>query len=211
MNQDTTKAVFREVWPGGYVENFSHYLAGSKEAVLKLLQREARTDGHCLEIGCGRGFWTSHLAFLFRTVTCLDVIARPSVLDFSNVAYIEVGDRNFTCSGVADCCMDFVFSFGLFCHLSKNAGEEYLRGMARVMRPGARALIAFANWQRHPTLPKDGQRFANERQFDGATWFYCDVEQAKEMVANAGFVDFQDAIPQFRDTLAIFTKPRHDH
>lgn len=210
FDSDTSKEVFCSTWPGGYVENFDKYPKDSELQVVRILARFADPIAHCLEIGPGRGFWTTkYLCKLFHDVICIDVIPKPKREWPSNVFYFQVGDREFNCPGVIFESIDFVFSFGVFCHLTESAIRVYLASLFRVMKPNARALICFANWQRHPSTPKDesAKRFANERHADGTCWFYCDSDLARCMVEDAGFVNFEDTLPEFRDTLAAFRKP----
>lgn len=208
ISTDTSKADFLAAWPGGYVENFEHYPPGSEYQVASLLPQYANPNGVCLDLGSGGGLWaTRYLKPLFGSVICMDVIPRPASLGDPRIGYVEVGDRDFSCPGIPDSYVNFVFSFGLFCHLSESASFDYLTSLHRVMASGAYGLIAFANWQRHQSTPKDGQRFSNLRSADGPCWFYCDASMAKRLVEDAGFIEFSDALPEFRDTLASFRKP----
>jgi predicted SAM-dependent methyltransferase len=131
-----------------------------------------------------------------------------------NFRYVEVPDRNFECHSVQPNSVDFVFSFGLFCHLSCDAQRAYLKSIHRVLKPNGSAVICFANFQRHPGLKSHNlQRCKNVRLEEpkgpdtDTVWFYNDLEETRNMVAEAGFVDFVDELPAFRDTLASFRKP----
>lgn len=208
-DQDTSKETFISTWPDGYKEDFQFYAPDAEMQVSKVIQRYINPSAKCLEIGSGGGYLTTRwLLPNFHDVTCIDVIPRPPFLDNPRVNYIEAADRDFKCTGVADASIDFAFSFGVFCHLTCEAQSEYLRSIYRVLRSGGNALIAFANWPRHngPDAIKD-VCYANKRHADGTCWFYNDIELTKAMVADAGFVDFDDTIPDFRDTLAAFRKP----
>lgn len=210
FEDDTSKEDFILAWPGGYEEDFRFYPSDTESKVAKAISQFANPDGICIEIGPGRGLWTQrYLVPSFQKVVCIDVIHRPSGLESDRIEWKEVGSKDYSCSGVATASMDFAFSFGVFCHLSQVACQAYLDSLFRVLKPGSSALLMFGNWSRHPSIKQDPslRRFANERQYPGTCWFYCDLDMAKEMVINSGFVDFVDVYPDFRDTLCTFHKP----
>lgn len=208
---DTTKDQFVSAWPGGYEEEFRAYPAGTEQQIADELSKFTNPEGTCLELGPGRGLWTrKYLSKLFKSVVCVDLIQRPEALNLENVTWIEVGNHDFACAAVAARSIDFAFSFGMFCHLSEAACRAYLCALFRVMKPGAFALLMFANWKRHPELCwiSDQLRFTSDRRSDGTCWFYCDTELARAMATDNGFVDFIDVIPDFRDTLCLIRKPK---
>jgi SAM-dependent methyltransferase len=208
MTTDTPSTEFASAWPGGYVESWSGYPPGAEREVAHVLLRFANPTHDCIEIGPGGGFWTrKYLVPLFHHVTCLDVIERPPPLP-ATITYHRVPDQDFSCAPLASASMDFAFSFGVFCHLSAAANQEYLHSLSRVLRPGAHALIALANWPRHPALRDlpDARRYSTQRAEGLCPWFYCDLTMARDMADRASLA-FEDTLLDFRDTLALFTKP----
>lgn len=212
---DTEANVFQTVWPGGYEESFEGYVNQgydkyTKKDIQNILRSFYNKEHHCLEIGCGGGMWTKEcLIPSFKKVTCLDVC--PQRFD-GDVTYIQLPNKDFFCSGVDNDSIDFVFSFGVFPHLSEQAQQSYLTSLFKKMKSGGSAVILFANFLRHQDHMNKGEeyfkRYRNTNVSpNGATWFYMDLETAKKMVENAGFVGFNDMIPDFRDTLAYFKKP----
>lgn len=207
--KDTSKNDFIKAWPGGYEENFKFHPDGTESMVAGAIAKFSNKNHTCIEIGPGRGLWTKkYLAPSFKRVVCIDVIPRPEALDLDCVEWIEVGDRDFSCSGVESSSIDFAFSFGVFCHLSQSACQAYLHSLFRVLKQGAHALLMFANWKRHPGFNQDPspQRFANERHTDGTCWFYCDLDMTRQMTLDAGFSNFVDVYPDFRDTICSIDK-----
>lgn len=196
---DNSKEVFLKTWPRGYRENWAVYGKASgkteQEVVSKCLSPFFDKQKDCLEIGCGMNFWTDrYLAPNFRTVTSLDLL--PSV-DFKskNVRYIEVPDRDFTCYGVEDESVDFVFSFGVFCHMSLEACQKYLNSMFKKLRPGGQVSLYFSNNTRRP--------HPETQTFDPnvVQWVRNDYETTEAMLVKAGFTQVRDLMPDLFDTM----------
>lgn len=209
MNKDQNprpgldSAKFRSLWPAQYWEDFSGYADGAKtEKTLSRLLDAVAAGGEALDIGCGRGDLSTRLIVpRFDLVTALDVWpSRPTHLAPS-VVYQPVGDRDYTCSGVPDASIDFVWSFGCFCHLPNSAVQEYLHSIRRVLKPDGRALVMMANWDRHPArrLISNPEQY---REVDEASWFYYDVPTARQQAEQA-HLSFEDSLPDFRDTIAL--------
>lgn len=154
MIAEPTRAAFLKTWPGGYRENWAVY--GSKteiaepDLVSKALAPFYNKNHVCLEIGCGLGFWTEkYLSPNFQRVIALDLIPDPH-LKGNNIQYIEVPDRNYDCFGVPDESVDFVWSFGVFCHLPLHSVQRYLESIHRVLKPNGWAVLYFSNTERRP-------------------------------------------------------------
>lgn len=204
--EDTAKEHFQKTWGVGYYMGWMYDLPIS-QFVDVALKPFYNPDHTALEIGCGGGFWTAnYLTGHFRRLICIDVIKQPP--GFNNlldVEYIELPDRDFTCQGVEDNSIDFVWCYGCFCHLTMDAVHEYLHNIYQKVKAGSNLVIMFGNWPRHPQMhavdPNDKWPPAS------CPWFYQDITLVKEAVQNAGFVDFIDLFPNFRDTIAHFKKP----
>jgi len=97
----------------------------------------------CLEIGCGAGRLTCHIARDFQTVHGMDVaegmIAYARSRMGSNVE-LHVGDG--TTLPVPDRSTTAVFSMIVFLHFDHaKQAENYFREMARVLKPGGTIMI----------------------------------------------------------------------
>lgn len=190
------------LWPDQYWENYQGYPAGAFEVMAGLWEKYAQPWGVALELGCGRGDSTNvFLVPNFRRVIALDLLEKPRALAAS-VEYHQVDDDDYTCRAVGDGEVDFVYSFGVFCHLPISAQLAYLKSVRRVLRPRGIALIAFANWPRHSLLQSVAAPEAYREQVHSSSWYYCDVALAQDMSRAAGFRQFTDLAPTFRDTLA---------
>jgi SAM-dependent methyltransferase len=203
---DTPKDCFIKAWGIGYVEQWPYTMPVS-DFIKTTVTPFCNKQHVALEVGCGRGVWTQNcLSPNFKKVICLDVIPKSDwIAQLPNVEYIELPDRNFSCLGVADNSVDFVWSFGCFCHLTMDAVREYLKSLFRVTKRGANLVCMFGNWQKHPNLIQvdKGAVFPP----DQCPWFYQDLELVKQAILDAGFMDFVDLVPEVRDTIVHFKKP----
>ncbi len=227
MTADTHASTFQEVWPDGFIEGWQHYGGDCTDPILeKFVAPHAGGDKSVLEIGPGGGLWTAKLSRMFAKVTAIDVVDKPDMFPKgSNITYVKAPDRDFSCHSIPPASVDFIFTFGVFPHLSRAAQSEYLSSMFRVLKPGGNVVASFANWKRHQLLMRiqinvflidsaeivhlggEHVRAAKEPIEHSAPWFYNDLDRTKRMVKSAGFIDFVDLIPEFRDTLAGFRKP----
>lgn len=202
---DASKAGFLATWPGGYRENWAIYgkMSGvTEEEIVSTCIAPFRNPAHvALEIGCGLGFWTDrHLAPHFREVVALDLLADPK-LTSKNIRYIEVPDRDFSCFGVEDESVDFVWSFGVFCHMTLEAQALYVEAAFRKLRAGGQAALYFANIDRRP-----GTASGSNTEMV-VPWVGNDWPRTLGMMERAGFVEIRDMIPRLPDTMAYGRKP----
>lgn len=202
---DTTKRGFNSTWPGGYRENFEVYAAktgmGEGPIVRVALEPFYNKEHVALEIGCGGGFWIDkYLAPNFKKVIGLDVIPKPPLVG-DNVQYIEVPDRNFECYGVEDGSIDFVWSFGVFCHMTHPAIQSYLHAAFKKLKPGGKAVLYFSNTERRPGTASSGNS-ENEVLWISNNWVL-----SENMMVKAGFVNIKDLMPMHIDTIAYAEKP----
>jgi hypothetical protein len=210
MSPDAPKSAFIAAWPGGYQETFSNYLGASEKLVVARFLAPFFNRAHvAVELGSGRGFWAlRHLMPNFARVFCVDVIPCPPELSKAAVTYIELPDRTFDVP-LRDASVDFVWSFGMFCHLSGAACRAYLRGVYRILKPERRAVLMFGNTSRLQGLPYKPLRDEKEGdvRYDQhpAGWFFCDQGMVAKWASAAGF-RFTDMMPSFRDTMALLEK-----
>jgi hypothetical protein len=214
---DTEAEVFNSIWPNGYVESFADYAGCPKclrDEIAEVGIKPHYNNEHvAAEIGCGGGLWLKRcLLANFKHVFAVDVVPIKFDTSATNFTYVQVPSKNFECPGIADGTLDFVFTFGLFCHLSLAAQRQYLKALFRKLKSGGSMVAMFADFRRHPYFSKlpektlDKYKEKNTSPQDGA-WFYNDLETTRKMVEESGFIDFTDLLPGFRDTFARFKKP----
>jgi len=98
-----------------------------------------------LEIGPGAGRWSAVLQAHAERLVLVDVtqraldLSRERLADAGNVEYVLSEGGAFP--GVADGCIDWVWSFDVFVHIAPLDVASYVTEIARVLRPGGTALI----------------------------------------------------------------------
>jgi SAM-dependent methyltransferase len=201
-----SKSDFQKLWGNkGYTESFWDNL---HQKLPELIQQNAVPNGVALEIGCGSCYWTRNwLVPRFKSVVALDVITAPEYL-VPAIRYVQVEDRDFSCSSIESNSIVFVYSFGCFCHLSNSANLAYLYAIYRILKTGGKALLAFANWPRYKNLAPlaEKAKIENRESPNASDWFYNDAETVTQMAAQSGFGTYVDAIPGCRDLVALFSK-----
>ena len=208
----------------GYTGDFSGYQGEHKSQVISELSKYYNSNHTCLEVGCGAGLWTSEfLSPNFKKVIALDILPKNEVAlskrNLSNVNYIELANKDYNCTGVEDSSVDFVFSFGVFCHLPNSAVETYINSIYNKLKPGGKALIMLADFFRHfkysarhfdkeESLMLDYELQNKYREFDTfGGWFWNDFETISKILRNTKFNFYADVSPdRFRDCLMFLQK-----
>lgn len=201
---EPSKAAFLNAWPGGYGENWAVYgsVSGVSEDALvaKCLYPFFNPNHTALEVGCGIGFWIKkYLCPNFKSVIGLDLLPNIDVR-CQNFRYIEVPDRNYECFGVADESIDFVWSFGCFCHLPLDAIQKYLDAIHRKLKAGGCASLYFSNSDRRP-----GCSSIHNTEND-IIWVDNDLDRTVKMMEKAGFLQIRDLMPELCDTMVCGVK-----
>jgi SAM-dependent methyltransferase len=102
-----------------------------------------------LEIGQGGGRFTARIAPLVERIVCLDVSAnmlrraRDDMPSRANVSFVLSDGRGL--APIMPGSVDFCFAYDVFVHLDQEDIYLYLQDLRRVLRPGGRAVISFAN------------------------------------------------------------------
>lgn len=143
--EDLSKTQFIDMWTkDGFVHSWDAYQKDYKDDILAvvstLVNKESST---VLEIGCGGGYWTSSLNDLSKKMYAVDLLPRPNIPE--DVVYIELGDKQYSIPKIKNNSIDLIFSYGVFCHLSKRARQEYIKDIKRVMKRSGCAIIMFSD------------------------------------------------------------------
>jgi ubiquinone/menaquinone biosynthesis C-methylase UbiE len=105
-----------------------------------------------LEIGAGHGRWSKEIADRCERLILIDLspnciaFCRRLFLDKENVTCLVNNGR--TLEGVPDDCIDFVWSYDSFVHMTPDVIESYLAEIQRVLRQNGQAIIHHAG-RRH--------------------------------------------------------------
>lgn len=173
------------LWEGGFVEgdpldpmaistyvyqNDMGYMSVIHAVYRVLIKGHVRPGSTVLEIGPGRGAWTRAILSCDPADVHVADVLTPEHNRFwdyvgrrPNVHYHTVEDCALT--PVADASIDFVFSFGCFCHLSEHVAREYFRTFARVMRPGTTGFVMFADYDKWNRAMAEGRRYSLRNAF----------------------------------------------
>ncbi len=132
------------------------FFATGRDDVDKLLriggwdQRENLNNWDILEIGCGAGRMTRHLATQFQSVTALDISgemirkARELNPALSNATFREGNGTNL--HPLPDQSFDAVLSYIVFQHIpSRHIVYGYIEEALRVLKPGGQFLFQARN------------------------------------------------------------------
>ncbi|MEZ5138028.1 MAG: class I SAM-dependent methyltransferase [Acidimicrobiales bacterium] len=123
------------------------------------------TFARIVEIGCGHGRWTEHLARWSADVIAVDVT--PSCVEACTARFAAVGGvRAVACDGrslptVDDSSVELVFSFDSLVHADADAIAGYVAELARVLADDGVAWIHHSNlrasrWDRSAALRRVG-------------------------------------------------------
>jgi ubiquinone/menaquinone biosynthesis C-methylase UbiE len=124
------------------------------EALLPRLEASLRV----LELGCGGGRTSRHVAPVVRELVCTDVSktmlkeARENLAMYRNVKFAQT--RGYTLEQFADREFDLVFGQGVLSHLDPNPAYALLDEAARVLTPGGLCVMNFFTIDR-PAWAKD--------------------------------------------------------
>jgi SAM-dependent methyltransferase len=171
-SQQSEAGIFGEsgIWKSGYIEGDPLVPMGPSvysirygmghisilHAVFRLMIRPyVKDDIVALEIGPGRGAWSK--AILSCGPKHLHVCDPLSAEHNGFWEYVGGDARGKTTyhqvtdaelATIPDSSVDYVFSFGCFCHISPDTQGQYLKSMARVMKPGAIGFIMYADYDK---------------------------------------------------------------
>lgn len=195
---DFTKDEFIQFWGAkGYTETWDGYEKNWTPEIMNMITHHVRNNDTVLEIGCGSGYWTNRIYPLCSKMYAIDLIPRPAL--HKNIVYIEKNDCDYTCSTIEDESIDFVFSFGVFSHLSLSACDTYLQDIVRVLKPKGKALVMYADelgLQKHfrnPTLT-----------CENVGWKYNTYQDTLSMVMKYPLLATK--MLDYRDTLLLLNK-----
>lgn len=147
QSKDYSKAEYISFWgEKGYVETWDGFGHNWSQTIMNFVIAQIGTDKSkvVLEVGCGAGYWTKMLCEHSQMVHAIDIL--PSLeLPYDNFRYYENDDQQYDCKSIPSQSIDFVFSFGVFCHFSQKACIQYIKDIKRVLKPNCCAILMFAD------------------------------------------------------------------
>jgi len=194
-----TKKDFINFWGDGYLETFDGYNFTHEQIYEKAIKPFESKEKICLEIGCGGGFWiNTYLKKCFKEVIGIDVIPKSINIDCK---YFELNNQDYSCTPIEDNSIDFVWCFGVFCHLPNSTVKEYVKNIMRILKHSGEAVLMFPNWNNHNRLKniEDRENF-KEDVYSELDWYYINY---KEILKN---IKYKELYPEFRDALIYIKK-----
>jgi len=200
MKKNYSKNDFINFWgEKGYTETWDGHKYNWSNEIKDLIIKQIgnNKDKEVLEIGCGSGYWTRFLCQNSKQVSAIDLIPKP--FDAINFTYFENTDNQFNCGSIKDESIDFVFSFGVFCHFSLSACEEYIKDIMRVLKFGGSAILMYSD-------EEGGKKFYNNPNFKASSIYgqYNDYSDIMPMVHK--YDKNAIRILDFRDSLILVRK-----
>ena len=195
-------------WHVIYIDTLYRCDPTKLEFAIHLLRTHSDHRYSCLYLGSGKGVWKRELAS-FSPIVCADI--NPQLFEYVKEGY---GDLFFQMDrmrfvtvkmkqlqGMADASVEFVFSWETFPVLNPDEQTAMLKEINRVLKPGGRAQIHFA----------DAFNSEDYAWMEQKHWAYMDRWRFIEMVRAEGFVPLKITVDQApRSTCMLFHKPGND-
>lgn len=157
---------FQGLWQGGYYEGdplnpvteSSYGELGYISVLHAVYQACVRpyidSETVVVEIGPGRGAWTKTL-LPAKEIWCLDAVSAEDnhFWDYvgtehkEKVHYLQAQD--FSCRDLPDDYFHFLFSFGVFCHITWEGQCEYYRNLFPKMQAGAMGMVMISDFDKY--------------------------------------------------------------
>lgn len=143
---------------GRYDRGEAHRRAWSAEvAQVEAALADARPEGRVLELACGTGLWTLHLARTATSVTAVDasieVVERNRArVDSPKVSYLQADLFEWEPGGR----FDFIFFGFWLSHVPPERFEPFWSGVRAALAPGGRAF--FVDNARNPQIAASNHR-----------------------------------------------------
>lgn len=204
-----TKDYFQNVWgENGYYEHFS-YGVGINRVIETCIMPFISEDINILEIGPGGGTFTQFLINGCRHLTAIDVIRKPVAFnDLPNFTYHELPNNSFDCVPVKSGTMDFVFSYNVFCHLSNEAIQEYLKGIRRVLKVGGSAVFMLSNFEHTKKHTNNPEKYSVGDLLPMGHYYQDD--RTIDLVIGSGWnIESRNMIPEHRDIIIHIKKVKN--
>lgn len=166
-------------------------------------------------------------------MTCLDALSAEHnqfwdfVGNHKNITYFQIKD--FLLNELEDNSIDFVFSFGTFCHISSLMCYEYFKNLYTKLRSGAQGFVMYADFDKKNKFAATYNRpdhayekfeayaelefFRKQHDNDDfspapSTWYHLGIERAEIMLKELGYeVINRDININERDPIIHFRKP----
>lgn len=156
-----------------------------------------------LEIGPGRGAWTKGL-LTAKEVWALDAksLEHNKIMEYlnspENLKYFQV--RDFECRDLPDDYFDFVFSYGVFCHIPWEGISAYMQNIYKKMKKNAEAVIMISDDVKSPDNVNYGEWYPG-------CFVPNNADKMSKLLKSIGYLTKDsDFLRCKRDSIIYFTK-----
>lgn len=190
---------FEKVWKGGYKQCYS---VDRGQVKIEKFVKELHFK-RCLEIGCGNGHWSR---MLNKNGSLVVIDAKSKEVNNFKVECEYHHIKDFELNEIADDSLDLVFSYDVFCHISKKGQELYLKNLYNKISPGGVCYIMIADprkWAEGSRRPEhlwnsykcfeDAEKDADGKVQSGR-WFWIGLEPFKKLLLQYNYIIFEDDI-----------------
>jgi len=147
-----------------------------------------------LEIGPGRGCWTRAMLHEgAKFIYALDALSAEHNAFFEHVGEAARGQvkysvvDDFSCRDVPDGSIDFVFSFGCFCHLSRASVAQYMRSIRTKMRSGADGFIMISDYDKRDAVLRVSSNKEEDQTPSPGRWYHIGIDWFASTAQMLGF------------------------
>jgi len=199
---------FKNVWKGGFTQCYSDW-KGQTELV-KVIHNLNFTK--CLEIGCGRGHWSEMLSKRGELVV-IDAKSKEDNAFPLDVEYHHIKD--FELNEIEDDSIDLVFSYDVWCHISKSGQELYLKNLHKKLKSNGECYIMIADVKKFYNATKNegfircyinhedksleecfeiAELDADGEPAPGCRWYWIGLKNFKELVLKYNYEIIEEDI-----------------
>lgn len=144
-----------------YGEQWGKVTDGHMAAVFQhLCDHLAYKPQHVVEIGSGGGRWSREIAKRLTPDAKLTLVdgtdaARDELERVCGRPFDLVVSPDGKLSSIPDGSVDLVFSFDTFVHFDTELFDAYTQEICRILKPGARLMLHYAEKWDHPSIQAD--------------------------------------------------------
>jgi cyclopropane fatty-acyl-phospholipid synthase-like methyltransferase len=206
---------FSGLWKGGYYEgdpldpkgnstyDNNSFMSILHATYLRCIKPYMNSEINVLEIGPGRGAWTSCMLEA-GGLWCIDVLPLEETkfpyASRYNVNYIQVSD--YSLKELPEKCFDFVFSFGCLCHVPPAGVKEYAENMYSKLEVGADIFWMISDDEKF--FAATGQHIS---EVGPGHWYAHGIDNTCKMLEEIGYkVVDPDVGTNLRDPIIYFRK-----
>ncbi len=186
------------------------------EEVFRRLQLPPGSEPLVLDAGCGLSAASRHLAKALPGAQFYGVTITPWQIDFGEKLNAEAGlsdrirllEADFHDLPLPDACADAAFCLESACYGDGDGKERLVREIARVLKPGARFVVA-DGFRNHPNpLPHWLDRIYRRAMDCWALQDFAEIHSFEKSLKKAGFTDIrvEDILWQLAPSVAHVPK-----